>query len=190
MARTTSSTGYRISIAVNILLLAVVVNGLRRRPAPPAQAAAGSVPSAPIAAAAPAPTVATAVESVPVPPGRTNFHWSQVESTDYLVYVRNLRAIGCPEETLRDIIVADINKLYAPRYAALAGSYPELAWWGRFNRNRPVRPELAAQIKALNADKKALVERLLGPGPGPAWSSRSPPSGRCANKTHSPFCRT
>src|SRR5207244_2483089 len=43
------------------------------------------------------------------------FHWSQVESTDYKQYIMNLRAVGCPESTIRDIILADINKLYAPR---------------------------------------------------------------------------
>src|SRR5437868_6638046 len=35
---------------------------------------------------------------------RTNqFHWSQIESSDYRAYIANLRAIGCPEPTIRDI---------------------------------------------------------------------------------------
>lgn len=40
------------------------------------------------------------------------FHWSQVESADYRTYIANLRAIGCPESTIRDIIVADVRALY------------------------------------------------------------------------------
>lgn len=90
------------------------------------------------------------------------FHWSQVESADYLVYIENLRRIGCPEQTIRDIIVADVNQLYAPRYAALRTSAPELAWWGRFDSHRSVRPELTAQLRVLNEEKKALLVRLLG----------------------------
>jgi hypothetical protein len=43
-----------------------------------------------------------------------------VESADYRAYIANLRRIGCPEQTLRDIILADVNMLYTPRYAALA----------------------------------------------------------------------
>src|SRR5262245_56336349 len=43
------------------------------------------------------------------------FHWTEVESADYKEYISRLRAVQCPEETIRDIIVADINKLYAPR---------------------------------------------------------------------------
>ena len=36
-----------------------------------------------------------------------DFRWSQLESTDYRQYIANLRAIGCPELTLRDIIMTD-----------------------------------------------------------------------------------
>src|SRR5262245_10847191 len=35
------------------------------------------------------------------------FHWRTIESEDYRKYIANLRAIGCPEETIRDIIVAE-----------------------------------------------------------------------------------
>ena len=37
--------------------------------------------------------------------------WAQLESSDYVSYVANLRRIGCPEQTIRDIIVADICNL-------------------------------------------------------------------------------
>ena len=42
------------------------------------------------------------------------FDWVQVESTDYKQYVRALRAIGFPEELVRSIVTADIDKLYEP----------------------------------------------------------------------------
>src|SRR3569623_2104048 len=35
--------------------------------------------------------------------------WSHVESPDYATYIANLRSIGCPEQTIRDIIIADVN---------------------------------------------------------------------------------
>src|SRR6266436_5402014 len=43
------------------------------------------------------------------------FRWSQIESPDYRVYVANLRGIGCPEQTVRDIIRADVGSLYAAK---------------------------------------------------------------------------
>src|SRR5437867_12387881 len=45
------------------------------------------------------------------------FAWSEVESADFKQYMANLRGIGCPEETIRDLIVAEVNKLFAPRFA-------------------------------------------------------------------------
>jgi hypothetical protein len=44
------------------------------------------------------------------------FTWEAVESGDYLTYIENLRTIGCPEETIRDIISADVNKLFDQRW--------------------------------------------------------------------------
>ncbi len=43
---------------------------------------------------------------IPAPP----FHWSQVESTNYVDYIANLRRIGCPAATVRDIIRADLDQ--------------------------------------------------------------------------------
>src|SRR5438552_3974170 len=48
-------------------------------------------------------------------PRPQEFNWAQVESTDFKNYIANLRAIHCPEETIRDIIVAEVEKLYAAR---------------------------------------------------------------------------
>src|SRR5262249_53000387 len=43
------------------------------------------------------------------------FHWEQVESADYPTYIANLRSIGCPEQTIHDIIAADVHALHASR---------------------------------------------------------------------------
>ena len=43
------------------------------------------------------------------------FSWSQLESTNYHAYITNLRRVGCPEQTIRDIITADIDGVYAGR---------------------------------------------------------------------------
>jgi len=148
-----------LSLALNVALAAWII---LQRPAPSSRSEAALTPL-PAPAAPPA---SSAVTPPPAPPARTNFHWRQVESTDYLAYIANLRAIGCPEETIRDIIVADVNKLFAPRYSALTASAPELAWWGRFDKNKPVRAALAAALRALNEEKMALLVRLLGSSAG------------------------
>src|SRR3974390_2881754 len=67
--------------------------------------------------------------------GRTNvvlrrqfFSWQEVEATDYPTYISNLRGIGCPEQTIRDIIIADVNALFARRRASELFT-PEQQWW-------------------------------------------------------------
>src|SRR5215211_7150065 len=55
-------------------------------------------------------------------PSTTSLDWRVVESEDYKKYIANLRASGCPEETIRDIIVADVNKLFEARKKELSGS--------------------------------------------------------------------
>ena len=56
------------------------------------------------------------------------FHWAQIESTDYRVYLANLRAIGCPESTVRDILVADLNDLFGGRVRTLLDEVNSQFW--------------------------------------------------------------
>lgn len=92
------------------------------------------------------------------------FRWKSVESSDYKFYISNLRGIGCPEETVRDIIIADVNKLYAPRFAALQKPEQEKKFWEveRQEISTPETRERAKQLTALNKEKEALLKELLG----------------------------
>ncbi len=87
--------------------------------------------------------------------------WRDIESEDYPTYIANLRAIGCPEATVRDIIVADVNELFAARRLAEVPD-PRREWW----RSEP-DPELVRQAEtrrsALEAERRALLATLLGP---------------------------
>jgi len=96
--------------------------------------------------------------------GVTNdFRWGSVESDDYRHYIANLREIGCPEETIRDIIIADVNKLYAGRLAALYPSPQDFKWWQTDDRsNRDERRDRERKRRDLNEEKRALVKELLG----------------------------
>lgn len=87
--------------------------------------------------------------------------WSHVESPDYAVYISNLRNIGCPEQTVRDIIIADVDALYAKRRATEVIT-PESEWW----RSEP-SPEVvklaSEKLVALDTERRALLTKLLGP---------------------------
>ncbi len=96
---------------------------------------------------------------------RQPFKWSEVESPDYPTYIANLRYIGCPDQTIRDIIIADVNNLYSRRLATELIT-PEQQWW----RPEPDTNVLAAaevKLRALDDERRALLVRLLGPN----WES-------------------
>lgn len=88
------------------------------------------------------------------------FHWSDIESTDYRQYIANLRAVGCPEQIIRDIILADVNQLFAARVRAVLN--PQLkAYWQKPDFKNP-GPEQLKQLIAIDREKGAVFQDLLG----------------------------
>ena len=92
---------------------------------------------------------------------RQFFSWSEVESPDYPTYIANLRDIGCPEQTIRDIIIADVNALFARRRATELVT-PEQQWW-RTEPDTNVVLVANAKARTLEDERRALLGRLLGP---------------------------
>lgn len=120
------------------------------------------------------PEAAKAAPAAPAPRPRTvtqvvsnsvvqKFDWNAVESADYKKYIANLRAIGCPEETIRDIIIADVNKLFEPRRKALRPAGEGFKFWksGRAAARGPDE-ELVKQTQALAKERRDLLRSLLG----------------------------
>src|SRR6516225_2853916 len=83
------------------------------------------------------------------------FRWASLESSDYPTYIANLRAIGCPEQTIRDIISADVKSLYARKREELT----RLLAAADSNQAGPLRTEL----ERLPADENLTLVALLGP---------------------------
>jgi len=95
-------------------------------------------------------------------PGK-DLNWSSVESDDYKEYIANMRAVGVPEETIRDIIIADVNKLYAAKIAALRPSSADFKFWKTNDRAvRNAERERRNQERELQQEKRVLIKELLG----------------------------
>ena len=76
------------------------------------------------------------------------FRWSQLDAPDYHLYVKNLRASGCPESTVRAIVTADVHAAYhamnndlEKRISELAGT-PGSVSPGAFNNVVALKSEL------------------------------------------------
>lgn len=98
------------------------------------------------------------------------FTWEEVESPDYAVYVQNLRALGMPETTMRDIIVADVDQLFAKRQRAEAAKQ-DIEWW-RSTASYEAQSNALARAQDIEAERSELLTKLLGPD----WNKGRGPS--------------
>lgn len=92
---------------------------------------------------------------------RRKFTWEEVGSTDYPAYLESLRAVGCPEERVRSIIVADVNELFARKKVKLALQQDHQYW------RVPSDPAMATLYqekgRELEDERYDLLVKLLGP---------------------------
>ncbi len=145
-----------LSAAVNVALAVAAVQLLRPpvNPQPPPAAA-------PVAQAQ---VVRVVTNLPPETTFVTNaFHWRQLESTNYDAFVANLRDVGCPERTVRDIIVADVWSRYL---AAKRSEDYSLPFWESGPRRAAAERAREAALIQLKADLASLLQRLFGI----AWS--------------------
>lgn len=91
---------------------------------------------------------------------RQYFTWQEVESPDYQTYIANLRNIGCPEQTIHDIIIADVNALFARRRATELVT-PEQQWW-RSQPDTNILQIALEKLRSLEDERRGLLTSLLG----------------------------
>jgi hypothetical protein len=102
-------TALKISICLNFALLGGLILLLANQ----RRQTIASAPASSVAAPAARPTPVPASAS---PPGAEpqSFRWSQLASgKDYRAYIANLRAIGCPEPTIEDIVRGDTDRTFS-----------------------------------------------------------------------------
>ena len=146
-----------ISLCLNLLLISGVAFLVHKRQAP------HSASVRPNRVAQPSRTMGS---NSPIdPPAQlaatnTPFHWSQIESDDYVRYVANLRAIGCPEPILRSILTADINELYYQKrlliWKPMCQNFWNFATSG--SDSHPLGEAAEKELENLKADLNASIE--------------------------------
>ncbi len=139
-----------VSVGLNLALLAGLLAA--RRASAPTPAPGGATQAA-----------GTNIYARTVPifsPGKF-LSWEEIESPDYRKFIANLRLIKCPEQTIRDIIIADVNAMFARRLAIeLVNSTQQ--WW-RTEPDPEIDAEAAAKAHALDEERRQLLTSLLGP---------------------------
>lgn len=181
-------TALKISLALNLSFLVGAAWVWTDRPRNPAAMTVSAIPkiNSPVkAAAVSAPAVAQEVKA-------QVFHWSQLESSDYSAYVKNLRAIGCPEPTLRTIVTADVDAWHQARSLELERKledFDKLSWSEKLSLNAS-RQSWLAELQKLPEQKENEIAGLLGIQPvvagkavADASASSPPPAGSAQSTT-------
>ena len=86
--------------------------------------------------------------------------WETVEASSYLDYIDNLRRIGCPEKTNRDIILADVNKLYKTKRRAASGQKKFEFWKANAMFGMGMDKDNVETMRELNAERDELLKQL------------------------------
>lgn len=158
-------------IALSLLAnAALAFKWWQSRPSTPAAeapaAAPGNQPPGQAAAAKPrrgepplAPVAAPATPALPAKPT-----WAQLFSaTDLKGSIQRLRAVGCPEETIQDLVSAEVTRRFAERSQAIWRRTDEDKYWVATNQEEMMAgSERSKQYAALEKERVALLTDLLG----------------------------
>ena len=112
------------------------------------------------------------------------FHWSQIEAEDYQTYIENLRSIGCPEETIRDLVKQDLDQHYDQLKANVLNKDPSRNdYWKTGHPSSLSQPNKNArsELAQLDRDKSEVLKDLFG-AEGLAGINRSSPYARAQSK--------
>jgi hypothetical protein len=113
-------------------------------------------------AAAPEP----AAPAQPALVDQTNdFHWSQLESTNFQEYIANLRAVGCPESTIKDLILTEVMRLYAKRRGQFYHNGRPFNYWETNDKRKLKQAQIEErdrQLAEMDKELPAVLRELLG----------------------------
>ncbi len=88
------------------------------------------------------------------------FDWRSLADEDLKQYALNLRSVQCPEETIRDIILAELNRQFASRESALKGRAEDRQPWEAISTSD--RRSNESRLRQLLVQKKLLLREITG----------------------------
>jgi hypothetical protein len=97
------------------------------------------------------------------PQGETSLPWGRVRAADYADYVRNLRALGCPEASIVDLIVGEVTAQFSERWRT-ASHVAAVKYWETATTNSSAEQARLREVRArLQRERRELLLQVLGP---------------------------
>ena len=96
-----------------------------------------------------------------------SFDWASVATNDLRRYIVNLRAVQCPEPTVRDIIIAEVQRQFDPREAPFKVASGEVLFpENETSAQRQIRRRAdylrRRNLRLVEKEKVAVIRELLG----------------------------
>jgi hypothetical protein len=145
----------QLSLLLNLLLL--VAAGWRSTHQPPLNRLPRSEVGHSVAKSLRRPTPARAGAPKPATP------WAAIETADPRRFMANLRALGCPEQTIRDIVALRVCRAYRDRWVAIEAGATR-SWEFTHNPNARELRDRHFQGRELRYEMIYALESLFGEG--------------------------
>jgi hypothetical protein len=149
------------------LVLSIAASAMRDRSARPSAGRLESVPVSPITNAEVRRPGSASARAFPP------FLWSDIASADLRIYRDNLRAVGCPELTIREILKAEINERFGARRRAIMAGLQDKFWerlgtgeWAR--RQQIPQTDWGHKLQELAEERSRTLRDVLGTPPATA----------------------
>lgn len=150
---------FAVSLCLNLALACVAVWLLKKIASPMPGAFAAAVSGMTVV------PVASSSSAASNPPAlvtyvTNQFAWSRIEAGDFEQLALNLRAIGCPEKTVRDVVVARARRLLEQ---VSKEAEPTLSFWTAGLRRARAQHEAERQARLAQEKIITRLERVVGP---------------------------
>ncbi len=90
-----------------------------------------------------------------------SFHWNSIQSTNFPEYAEKLWAIGCPDQTVRDIITGEINDWMLEKRRILITPHTPRFWELAAEGGMNIPKDLKEPLKELKKTRDQLIAQAL-----------------------------
>jgi hypothetical protein len=103
--------------------------------------------------------------AVTAPAGKIS--WRDLQAAELKDFVRKLRAVNCPEETIKDLVLAELNRSFAKQQRSLWSELQNQDYWKPYQRKvdpaeQKKNRDRSKQMQAMQKEKTALIVELFG----------------------------
>ncbi len=158
------TTNFPVMLPRTSVVVRTVATQLTPAPEPVltnAASVSNTVAAEAVAATAPTNSISTGLKL-----SERRITWEQLQSDEligtntYRTYLDSLRAVGCPEEKVRYIVLSDINELFSRKRLKEAVAL-DMKWW-RSDQEIRTPGTLQEKGRSLEDERRSLITKYLG----------------------------